>query len=278
MTPAPISTRPRRSGIRARLRLAGLVLTAFLPQPAKRLAYKWAFGYRIGKGVRIGVTLLDCDHLNIDDYASVGHGTVFWQCGTVSIGTRAIVGPLNLFRGGREIVLGEYSQVMRLNIINAIIENDCTNSPDSSFRLGYGSTITAEHRVYFTDRVTIGRCSILGGRGSSIWTHNVRIGRPVTIGDYCYVGSEIRMAPGSAIPDCSVLGLGSVVTKPITDRYSFIAGVPARIRRPLTEADHSMIFGKPRPDLPDERYPDVPSPRGDVDNRNALAALHDCVQ
>lgn len=234
------------------LRGAVLLLTAFLPGPVKRFVYRWCFGYRIGRRVSIGIAYLDCRQLSIGDGARISHGVIFFRCGELSIGENALIGPLNLFRGGRVIELGDYSEVLRFNVINAIPDHDCTNDPDSSFYLGYGSVVTAEHRIDFTARVRIGRCSILGGRNSSIWTHNRREAWPVEIGDHCYVGSEIRMAPGSGIPDCCIVGLGSVITRSLTDSYSLIAGVPARRRRALDEEDLELIFGKTRRDLPEE--------------------------
>lgn len=245
--------------MRRKLRIAGLVFVALLPKAMKRYAYRWFFGYRIGREVRIGIALLDCARLTIDDDTTIGHGTAFVRCGDVRIGKHVSVGPLNLFRGGDRIELADYAQVIRFNVINSIPDNDCTNQPDSSFYLGYGSVVTAEHRIDFTDRVTIGRHSIFGGRNSSIWTHNRREGLAVEIGNYCYVGSEIRMAPGARIPDCSIVGMGAVVTRPITESYSMIAGVPAKRRRALNQEDYELIFGKTRPDLPDEIYPIPPT-------------------
>jgi acetyltransferase-like isoleucine patch superfamily enzyme len=244
--------------MKRRLRIITLALAAILPGFLKKAIYRLAFGYRIGRNVRIGVAFLDCKHLTIGDDTRIGHGVVFWGCGEFTIGRHVRIGFLNLFRGGDRLALEDYAMVIRLNVINAIPDNDCANPPDSSFHLGYGSVITAEHRIDFTDRVTIGRRSILGGRNSSIWTHNRREGLQVEIGDYCYVGSEIRMAPGSRIPNCCIVGLGSVVTHPLTDSYSLIAGVPARRRRPLNQEDCELIFGKTRPDLPDEPVPPPP--------------------
>lgn len=241
--------------MKRRLRLVALALTALFPGGLKRSAYRWLFGYRIGRNVRIGLAMLDCQSLTIGDNASIGHGTVFWRCGACRVGAHATIGPLNLFRGGIRLTMEDYALVMRLNVINAIPENDCTNQPDSTFYLGYGAVITAEHRIDFTDRVRIGRRSILGGRNSSIWTHNRRAGLAVEIGDYCYIGSEIRMAPGGRIPDCSIVGLGAVITKPLQEPYSLYAGVPAKRRRALDEEDLELIFGKTRPDLPEEETP-----------------------
>jgi acetyltransferase-like isoleucine patch superfamily enzyme len=244
--------------MKRRIRILALALTALLPGFIKKAVYRWCFGYEIGRDVRIGVAFLDCAALTIGDRARIGHGAVFIRCGRVTIGRRAVVGPLNLFRGGIRIDLGDYSEVLRLNVINAIPDHDCTNQPESSFYLGYGSVITAEHRIDFTARVSIGRCAIFGGRNSSIWTHNRREGWPVEIGDHCYVGSEIRMAPGSSVGDCCIVGMGSVITRPMNDTFALIAGVPARKQRSLDADDLELIFGKTRPDLPDQVYPVPP--------------------
>ncbi|MBI1763011.1 MAG: hypothetical protein HYR56_16410, partial [Acidobacteria bacterium] len=173
----------------------------------------------------------------------------------VRVGAHAVIGPLNLFRGGDVIELGDWAQVLRLNVINAIPNNDCTNEPDASFYLGYGAVITAEHRIDFTDRVRIGRCSMLGGRNSSIWTHNRRQTKPVEIGDYCYLGSELRVAPGARVAACCVVSIGSLLSQPLSESYTLIAGVPARALRRLTPEDYVLIFDKTRRDLPDEAWP-----------------------
>ena len=233
-------------------------MTAILPGTVKRLVYRAVFGYKIGKKVRIGIAFLDCRSLTIGDNTRIGHGAVFLNCGDVSVGRNVVIGSLNLFRGGAKVELGDYAEVLRFNVINAILDHDCTNEPESVFSLGYGSVVTAEHRVDFTAKVSIGRCSILGGRNSSLWTHNRREAWPVEIGDYCYVGSEIRMAPGSRIPDCSIVGLGSVVTRRLEEKYSLITGVPAKKQRDLNDDDMILIFGKTRRDLPDQTYPERP--------------------
>ena len=241
--------------MKRRIRLVFLALIAALPRPLKRSAYRLFFKYRIHPSARIGFAILDCRRLEVGPHSRIGHGSVLWNCGDVKIGNNVLIGPLNLFRGGELIELEDYSQVLRLNIINAIPDNDCSNAPQSIFRLGWGSVITAEHRIDFTDSVTIGRHTTFGGRNSSIWTHNRREGLPVVIGNYCYIGSEIRMAPGARIADCCIVGIGSVVTRPIHETYSLIAGVPARRRRSLTSEDHELVFGSTRPDLPEDPCP-----------------------
>ena len=46
---------------RSKFRLAGLALVALLPSPLKRPCYRHLFGYRIGRRVRVGLSVIDAD-------------------------------------------------------------------------------------------------------------------------------------------------------------------------------------------------------------------------
>ena len=139
-----------------------------------------------------------------------------------------------------------------MNEINSIAEPDVVNPIDPRFSLGAGSIITAGHKIDFTDRVEIGRRTIIGGRNSSIWTHNRQRTRPIEIGSFAYIGSEIRIAPGGSLPSRCVVGIGSVITSKLTEEESLIAGVPAKPVKRLSEEDKFLIERKTRPDLPDD--------------------------
>lgn len=233
-------------------RLIALGLVAVLPSPLKRACYRWFFGYRVGRRVRVGLSIIDAARCQIEDDVHIGHFNLVTGVDRLSIGDHARVGHLNVIRGGNEVRLGRYAEVLRLNEINSIPDPRVENAVDPCFVLGDGATLTTGHKVDFTDRVEIGRRSVLGGRHSSIWTHNRQRTRPVRIGSMSYVGSEIRMAPGSAIPSRCIVGIGSVLTKAIEEDGSFIAGVPARVVRPLHAEDDALLDWKSRPDLPDD--------------------------
>ena len=126
------------------------------------------------------------------------------------------------------------------------------NPIDPRFSLGDGSIITAGHKIDFTDRVTIGRRSILGGRNSSLWTHNRQRTRPIDIGSFAYIGSEIRIAPGGSVPSKCIVGIGSVITTELTAEGYLIAGVPAKAVKELSKEDQFLIERKTRIDLPDD--------------------------
>ena len=60
--------------------------------------------------------------------------------------------------------------------------------------------------------------------------------KPVTIGNDCWFGANVTVCPGVTIGDNCVIGAGSVVTHDIPAN-SFAAGVPAKVKREITEKD-----------------------------------------
>jgi acetyltransferase-like isoleucine patch superfamily enzyme len=236
----------------SRPRIVALAAVALLPSFLKRTCYRWFFGYKIGKRVRIGVSIIDARECIIDDDVKIGHLNLIIRVKKLRMGDHVRIGHLNIIRGGDEVNLGRYSEIIRMNEINSIAEPEVVNPIDPRFSLGDGSIITAGHKVDFTDRVTIGRRSILGGRNSSLWTHNRQRTRPIDIGSFAYVGSEIRMAPGATVPSRCIVGIGSVITGELTAEGFLIAGVPARPVKELSEEDQFLIERKTRIDLPDD--------------------------
>ena len=212
----------------SKFRLGALACVALLPGFLKRPLYRGLFGYRIGRRVRLGLSLIDAGECEIADDVCLGHLNAVIGVGKLSVGEHADIGHLNVIRGGDEVSIGRYAEILRMNEINSIPDPIVVNPTDPRFHLGDGAIVTAGHKIDFTDRVSIGRRSILGGRNSSLWTHNRQRTRPVEIGELTYVGSEIRVAPGGVIPSRCIVGIGSVVTGRIEGEYQLIAGVPAR--------------------------------------------------
>ena len=235
-----------------KFRLLVLGCIALLPSFLKRPCYRLFFGYQIGRRVRIGLSILDAARCQIDDDSKIGHLNVFIGVKELVMGDHVRIGHLNIIRGGDLVSLGRYSELIRMNEINSIPDPEVVNPIDPRFLLGEGSIITANHKIDFTDRVTIGRRSILGGRNSSLWTHNRQRTRPIDIGSFAYIGSEIRIAPGGSLPSKCIVGIGSVITTEISSEGYLIAGVPAKPLKELSEEDQFLIERKTRKDLPDE--------------------------
>ncbi|MFN2512112.1 MAG: hypothetical protein ABR568_11795 [Pyrinomonadaceae bacterium] len=229
-----------------------LACIALLPSFLKRPAYRWLFGYRIGKRVRVGLCIIDAEDCEIADDVYIGHLNAVLKVKRLIIGDHVRIGNLNIIRGGDEVNLGRFCEIIRLNEINSIPDPDVVNETDPRLLLGAGSIITTGHKIDFTDRVEIGRRTIIGGRNSSLWTHNRQRTRPIEIGEFAYIGSEIRIAPGGALPSRCIVGIGSVITSKLTEDEYLIAGVPAKAVKRLNEEDMFLIERKTRPDLPDD--------------------------
>jgi acetyltransferase-like isoleucine patch superfamily enzyme len=236
------------------VRLVVLALVALLPSFLKRPLYRLLFGYRIGPGVRVGLSLLDAASVSLGEGTSIGHFNLVTRVGRLETGRFVRVGPFNVIRGGERVSFGDWAEVIRFNVLNAIPDHDCTTDPVSVLEVGAGTVIVAGHRVDFTDRVTLGRNVIVGGRNSSLWTHNRQETAPIAIGDFCYLGSEVRLAPGASLPSECILALGSVLAGEVAEPRSLVGGVPARVVRPLTEKDLARIRRKTRREMPDDYY------------------------
>jgi acetyltransferase-like isoleucine patch superfamily enzyme len=238
-------------GWRRALRLGVLLAIAPLPSVLKRPLYRVLFGYRIGRGVKIGFSLLDATRVELGEGTRIGHLNLVTRVAELVTGRRVEIGSLNIIRGGERVSLGDYATVMRFNVLNAIPDHDCTTDPVSILDVGPGAIIVSGHRVDFTDRVTIGRNVIVGGRNSSLWTHTRQETAPIRIGDYCYIGSEVRIAPGASLPDRCILALGSVLVEAVASPAHLVGGVPAKPIRPLAEKDLKLVMRKTRADIPD---------------------------
>jgi acetyltransferase-like isoleucine patch superfamily enzyme len=236
--------------MRARSVVAALI--AVLPRPWKPACYRTLLGYEVGQRVRVGLSLIDVRSCTIGNDVQIGHGNVFIEVARLSLADHVRIGHLNLFRGGDEVTLGDYVEVIRLNQINSIPDPVVVNETTPKLRLGPGSVVTAGHKIDFTDEVRLGRRVILGGRNSSIWTHNRQRTAPVTVGDMTYLGSEIRMAPGASVPERCIVGIGAVITGPVDGPGHLIAGVPARAVQPLSEEELVLVERKTREDLPED--------------------------
>jgi acetyltransferase-like isoleucine patch superfamily enzyme len=236
----------------SKFRLFMLALIALLPSFLMRPCFRLFFGYHIGKRVHFGVSIIDAAECHIEDDVRIGHLNVIIGVQKLTMGDHVRIGHLNIIRGGEEVRLGRYSEIMRMNEINSIPEPDAVNPVEPRFTLGAGSIVTTGHKIDFTDRIDIGRRTIIGGRNSSLWTHNRQRTRPINIGEFAYVGSEIRMAPGSSIPSRCIVGIGSVVTSKIDAEEWLIGGVPAKPLKALSAEDRFLIERRTRPDLPDD--------------------------
>ncbi|KAJ4142872.1 hypothetical protein NW765_000010 [Fusarium oxysporum] len=86
--------------------------------------------------------------------------------------------------------------------------------------------VTIGDRVFFGTGVSLitatHETSLQSRRG------NIEYAEPITIGNDCWLGSNVTMLPGVTIGNGCTIGAGSVVTKSILE-YSVAVGIPARV-------------------------------------------------
>ena len=114
----------------SRSRLLVLAIFALLPSFLKRRFYRWFFGYKVGKRVRIGLSIIDARQCLLADDVNIGHLNVITRVEKLTIHDHARIGHLNIIRGGDEVSLGRYSEIIRLNEINSIPEPEVVNQID----------------------------------------------------------------------------------------------------------------------------------------------------
>ena len=236
-----------------RARTAVHAALALCPGFVKRPIYRRLFGFKIAAGTKIGISLLDVDQLELAPGAHIGHGNLLTRTLRVRLDEGAQIGFLNVLRGGDEVHLDRYSTVLRFNVLNSIPDNDCTDRTDPRLELGPGAYIVSGHRLDFTDRIRLGRNVILAGRNSSFWTHNRQATRPIEIGDFCYVGSEVRLAPGATLGPGAILGMGAVLAG-AAEGGQVHGGVPAKPIRAVTDDEKLRLHRKSRKDIPDDLF------------------------
>lgn len=235
------------------LRLIFAMGIAALPWFLKNPLYRWLFGYRIGRGVRIGFSpFLGVRRCTIGDYTRIGSLNLFYQIEDLQLGERVQIGFLNVFRGGKRIGLGSYVSILRMNVFNAIVEGDFVNLVESVLEIGTGVFIATGHWLDFSAGIRVGDHCIIGGRHSSFWTHNRQRGRAITLGCHIYLGSEVRFAPGVDVPPYCIVALGSVLGGQFSQPRMLIGGNPARVVRGLEDADFYLVIRKTRSDIPDD--------------------------
>jgi acetyltransferase-like isoleucine patch superfamily enzyme len=206
----------KRSQVRALIAMG----VAPMPMAVKRLALRWLLGAQIDKSARIGLSIVDCDSLVMGQGSCIGHLTVIKGLRRVRIGADAHVGNLNWIS----------ASPMFLPQATEMSEHGC-------FTLGRASAVTNRHYVDCSGGVVIGEHSSVAGVRSTFLSHQIDLAEgiqtaaPITIGDYCFLSSNVCLVAGASVPSRTAVAMGAVVVGQLEHSGALYGGVPARLLR-----------------------------------------------
>lgn len=202
------------------------VISAILPLFIKRIIYKNIFKWNIDPSARIGLSLIWARQVSLGPGAVIGHFVILKNMDSLRLEEGALIGSRT------------YASAIGLGSDVHFSDNPDRNP---SLTLGRHAAVTGRHVLDCNDAVTIGEYATLAGRETIIYTHGINVGRnrqesaPVTIGKYAMVGARCMIVKGAVLPDYSVLGAQSVLTKKMTTPYGLYAGNPATLVRELDQ-------------------------------------------
>ena len=202
------------------LQLILKITIIFLPWKLKRFILIKFFNYSLDPSSHIGLSWIYPNHLIMNEKSKIGH--------------------LNISIHLDSIILYKYSKIGRENWITGFSTK--TNSKHfnhqidrkSQLILGEYAAITKKHHIDCTSTVSIGKFTTVAGYRSQILTHSINIienrqeSEPISIGDYCFIGTASIILGGAELPSFSVLGANSLLNKKLAEEYSLYGGVPAK--------------------------------------------------
>lgn len=200
------------------------LLALLMPWVLRRRILQTIFGFELHPSSRIGFSWVRPKRLRMGPNSSIGHLTV---CKGIDL-----------------LVLGECAIIGNWNWITGYPAGDPLHFSHQTHRkpqllIGDHAAVTNRHLIDCTDSVIIGKFSTFAGFRSQILTHSIDMqecrqdSASVSIGDYCFIGTDCVLLGGASLPSYSVLAAKSLLGKQYTEQYHLYGGVPAKAIRAL---------------------------------------------
>lgn len=194
-------------------------VTCVFPWALRRRLLQICFGYVIDPTARIGLAWVLPDRLVMGPGSRIHSLTVCKGLSLLRLDEEATIGRGNWITafpqaGKRHF---EHQQDRRAHLI-----------------VGRHASITNRHIIDCTNAVTVGPFATVAGFRSQILSHSIDLdacrqsSAPITIGEYCFVGTDSVLLGGSELPARSVLAAKSLLNRRYADEGWIYAGVPAR--------------------------------------------------
>lgn len=195
--------------------LFGSLLAILSPRPIRGWLLRRFMGWEVDRSARFGLCVVSANSLTMGPGSRIGHFTVVRELRALHLGPSATIGQWNWITA---------STLLTDNLPHAT----------GTLIVGAHSAVTSRHYIDCSGGVDIGTHTTIAGVGSSFISHQIdttvpiQSVRPITIGSYCLIGSNVRMVPGSSIPERCVIGMGAVVAGTLREQQTLYGGVPAR--------------------------------------------------
>ena len=192
-----------------------------LPWRIKRWILNRFYKYDLHPKAHIGLSYIFPKHLVMEEGAVIGHLNVAIHLDNMVLGRNSSIARSNWITGFSTRTISKHFSHQIDNRASQLIIND-------------ESAITKRHHIDCTNSIIIGKFVTIAGYDSQFLTHSIDIyeGRqnshPITIGDYTFVSTGVRILGGAELPAHSVLAAGAVLTKSYTDEWKVYGGVPAK--------------------------------------------------
>ena len=183
----------------------------------------------------------------IDQTATIGKSIILAR--KVKMGPKSRIHSLVMCKGIDMLNLGGDSGIASLTYItgfSTIGGKWFRHLPERKCELilGAHAGITSRHFIDCNGGIYVGDYTTLAGIRTQIFTHSIDVynnrqdAKPVKIGKYCFIGTGCILLPGCELPDYSILGAGSVLTKSYNQVGMMYAGAPAK---PIKKLDVQKV-------------------------------------
>lgn len=216
-----------------RLRKPLLLLAVLLPWRLRSRVLSYALGWSLHPTSHVGLSLIDATNVRLGPGTRIGHFNVIQDLTDLDIGEAARIGNWNWVSAAPMFELRDRGH---------------PGEPFRGLRIGAHSAISSRHYLDCSGGITIGAFTTLGGVRTTILSHQIDVAtgvqttHAVSVGDYCFISSNVSLTPGCHVPSRCLIGMGAVVVGALPDEGALYGGVPARSLR--TEIDSGLYFSR----------------------------------
>ena len=133
------------------------------------------------------------------------------------VGAGARIGPFNVLRDLASVDMAAHARLGQWNWVSASGPLVAAGG-SGSLSVGEHSAVTSRHYLDCSGGISVGRFTTVAGVRSTFITHGIdwkssrQRTRPISIGDYCLISSNVSLAPGTVVANQVVVGMGATVS------------------------------------------------------------------